>query len=88
VTVTVSVKEPVGSFAYAITAKGILLKSDRIYFAAGKLTATFTFKPDFTYAPFTNIVAYYINSKGDFVVGQASVNFESDLPNYVSKFDN
>lgn len=83
-TVTAIVKEAVGSFVYAITAKGVLLKSDRIFFATGKKTATFTFTPNFSYVPLTKIIVYYINSKGDFVIGTTEINFLSDLPNYVS----
>jgi hypothetical protein len=86
VTITANVGDEVSSFVYAITAKGVLLKSDRIYFASGKKTATFSFKPNFAYAPLTKIIAYYINSKGDFIVGSTNVFFTSELPNYVSSF--
>lgn len=60
------------------------MTADKLSFSTGKRTASIWFKPDFSYAPSCQVLAYYINKAGDFVVGSTSVILNDKLPNYVS----
>lgn len=81
--VVASVGEDISSIYYFISSKGLLLASDKLMFTSGKRTASIWFKPDFSYAPSCQVLAYYINKAGDFVVGSISVQINDKLPNYV-----
>jgi len=75
-----------------VVSKGILLKSSKVYFDDDSnedndlTTVVYKIKTSFKNSPITKVIAYYIGSNGDFVVGQAVIRFENDLPNYVRIF--
>lgn len=66
------------------------MKTSRVFFTSDNNedndpnTVVYSFKPSFRYAPMTQVMAYYIKENGDFVTGQAYIQLDKDLPNYVS----
>ena len=72
-----------------IVSKGILLDTAKVYLDGDSnedndpKTVIYSFKPSFKYAPEAKVLAYYIKTNGDFVVGQVIIRLREDLPNYV-----
>lgn len=73
-----------------IVSKGVLLKSTRLYFDDDSnedndlKTVIYKFKPTIDHIPQGRIIAYYIDKKGNFVVGQAFIDLANNFNNYVS----
>jgi hypothetical protein len=71
-----------------LTAKGLLLQSERVWLYEEKTgnEGIFRFRPNFKFAPFTDFVAYYIKDDGTVVTTYLQIQFNNDLPNYVSLY--
>jgi Alpha-2-macroglobulin bait region domain len=70
-----------------VVSKGILLRSARVWIEQeddGTYSAIFEFKISGNYIPGTQIIAYYIDSRGNFITGSKYVSFQNPFKNYVS----
>lgn len=70
------------------------MKSTKVYFDDDynedndPKTVLYTFSTSLKNIPATKIIAYYIDQKGNFVVGQAYLELNNNLNNYVSLLSN
>jgi Alpha-2-macroglobulin bait region domain len=68
-----------------VLARGVIVDSGRVNFKSGKRTASFYVTTDFRYAPYFQVVAYYVANNGILVADGRYVSFQqASLPNYVS----
>lgn len=83
--------EPVYYVGLHIVSKGILLRSTRVFFDDDDdedndpKTVEYKFTLSLRHVPNVQVIVYYINSKGNFITGQAHIEVDNGLGNYVSK---
>jgi CD109 antigen len=74
--------EDVPFIVYNMISKGLLIRTDTIFMH--NRVGSFSFIPKFSFAPKADFIVYYVRSNGEVVSESESIEFRTQLPNYVA----